>query len=171
MHKPPDQCKRCNSSNLKQTGAKTWRCTRCDHRMRVQPSGRPNEPEYLIWYAMLDRCCNPANKQYKDYGGRGISVCERWLNSWHAFVADVGKRPNPKMVLDRIDNDKNYEPGNVRWATREESSDNRRITKWLTHEGRTQTRTQWAREFGVHPSTFNIRLIRGWSVEEAAVRV
>jgi len=86
---------------------------------------------YYVWGTMLDRCRNPKNQSFKDYGARGVTVCERWLK-FENFAADVGERPpgrNGKRSaysLDRIENDKGYEPGNVRWATRKEQAANRR---------------------------------------------
>ena len=82
-------------------------------------------PEYRIWAAMLRRCGNPSQKDYKNYGGRGIRVCSRW-KSFSNFFADMGKRPSAKHSIDRIDNDGNYEPGNCHWATRSEQQINKR---------------------------------------------
>jgi hypothetical protein len=86
-------------------------------------------PEYRIWRGMKIRCCNPRSKDFPRYGGRGIRVCQRWLDSFAAFLADVGPRPAPHLTLDRIDNDGHYEPGNVRWATRSEQQQNKRPFK------------------------------------------
>lgn len=87
-------------------------------------------PEYRAWQNAIHRCENPRNKQYRDWGGRGIRVCRRWRESFAAFLADMGRKPSAEHTLDRFpDNDGNYEPGNCRWATRLEQRANRRPTK------------------------------------------
>lgn len=84
--------------------------------------------EYQAWCGMKNRCLNPTNKKYADYGGRGITVCERWSNSFEVFLADVGPKPSPSHSLDRIDPNGNYEPTNVRWATVHEQMVNKRLS-------------------------------------------
>lgn len=86
-------------------------------------------PEYEAWTAMIKRCCTPSHQAFHNYGGRGISVCARWRESYAAFFADMGARPSPKHSLDRINNDGNYEKTNCRWATALEQRHNQRRSK------------------------------------------
>jgi hypothetical protein len=86
-------------------------------------------PEYDSWIHMRQRCNNPNNKDFKHYGGRDISVCERWLDSFENFFEDMGPKPSANHSIDRIDNDSGYSPDNCRWATKSEQSSNRRVTK------------------------------------------
>ena len=97
-------------------------CVSEDRKIKYQ-----KEPELHIWRAMISRCYNEKDRKYKYYGGRGITVCDRWLKSYKNFVKDVGKRPAANLTIDRIDNDEGYKPGNVRWATHQEQMLNKRI--------------------------------------------
>ena len=85
-------------------------------------------PLYTVWQSMKRRCDSPNNRAYHRYGGRGITVCERWLHDFHAFVADMGERPNGTSI-DRIDNDKGYSPENCRWSTLSEQQLNRECAR------------------------------------------
>jgi hypothetical protein len=117
-------------------------------------------PLYSVWQGMLRRCDNPRYPQFKDYGGRGIRVCDRWLRDFGAFVSDMGDRP-AGYFIDRIDNDGNYEPSNCRWVTRAQSQSNRRITQRLTIEGVTYLLADLARRSGLKPDTIKERHARG----------
>lgn len=117
---------------------------------------------------MIQRCEYPKARDYARYGGRGIRVCARWRGSFAAFTEDMGERP-PGMQLDRIDNDGNYEPGNVRWATVAEQSANKSTNRKLTIGGVTLTVTEWARSRGLDPFTVFRRVYRGWSAERAVM--
>jgi hypothetical protein len=110
---------------LRSGNTKSCGCGRGTHRHTV---GRRYHPLYWTWSNMRKRCYSPSRDEYASYGGRGISICDRWRDSFADFLADVGERPSPQHSLDRIDNDGNYEPGNVRWATKSEQLANRRCT-------------------------------------------
>jgi hypothetical protein len=86
-------------------------------------------PEYRAWAQARSRCLNPKHQAYRNYGGRGITMCQRWADSFEAFLVDMGKRPSANHSIDRIDNDGHYQPGNCRWATLAEQSKNRRTFK------------------------------------------
>lgn len=120
--------------------------------------------ELVTWESMLDRCRNPNFKYYHLYGGRGIKVCDRWLQ-FANFLADMGPRPSPEHTLDRIDSDGDYNPGNCRWATRKEQASNRRNNRKLTAFGQTLTASEWARRCGLTKNTLFSRLRQGWDIE------
>jgi hypothetical protein len=115
---------------------------------------------------MKCRCYNPKDINYLRYGGRGITVCDRWRDSFTNFLADMGECPK-RLTLDRIDNDGNYEAGNCRWATPKQQQRNKRYNLVLTHNGRTQCLKAWAEETGLNYNTLHGRLRNGWSVSEA----
>lgn len=127
--------------------------------------GLHGTPEYLVWINIRRRCYNPNHKSYSDYGGRGIRLCTNWYASFLSFYKYIGKRPSKQHSLDRIDNDGNYEPGNVRWATAKEQANNMRSNHRITIGGRTQTLTQWSMERQISPWAVSKRLSAGWSVE------
>lgn len=123
--------------------------------------------EYRTWDAMVQRCHNPKNKRYADYGGRGIIVCEHWRESFESFFADMGPRPSPHHTIERVDNDKGYSPSNCTWVLPEAQKRNMRSNRWLTFNGRTLCLTDWASELGIHRNTLDQRLQNGWTVEKA----
>jgi hypothetical protein len=122
-------------------------------------------PIYQAWKAIRQRCGSPAHRWFNDYGGRGITVCARWDNSFELFAKDMGERPSG-MTLDRINNEGDYTPENCRWATMETQSNNTRANVYLTVDGVSQTISQWSRQSGTNRSTMNERRRQGWSDRE-----
>lgn len=131
----------------------------------------PVMPEYIVWCGMKARCHNPNHTNYKNYGARGVIVCGRWRESFASFLADVGQRPSAKHSLDRIDRLGDYEPGNVRWATRAQQARNSRQTRLLTAFGLTMCVEDWSIRTGIPRRTITSRIDRhGWSHERALTR-
>lgn len=112
---------------LRKGAAKSCGCLWKQHLREVNTThGLLNTPEYRAWSGLKARCLNPHTHNYTDYGGRGITICERWMSSFETFLSDMGKRPSPSHSLDRREVNGNYEPSNCRWATKKEQTDNRR---------------------------------------------
>lgn len=126
-------------------------------------------PEYGVWQAMVQRCTNPNNQAFHCYGGRGITVCNRW-REFLTFYADMGQRPSAEHSIDRINNDGNYEPGNCRWATREVQDQNTSRIRRLEVNGITRTIAEWSKATGMPRSAIWSRLNMGWTAEEVITR-
>jgi hypothetical protein len=124
--------------------------------------------EYKRWSDMMARCYNPNNASYAAYGGRGIKVAECWrtFDGFLSGLLAIGPPPTTEHSLDRIDNEKDYEPNNIRWATPTEQANNRRSNKLVVYKGREQTVAEWAREFGLSAHMIYNRLSLGWSVQD-----
>lgn len=121
-----------------------------------------------IWKSMKERCYNINHNQYKDYGGRGISICEEWKDNFISFYNwAISNGYSDDLTIDRIDNNKNYCPENCKWSTRKEQNNNQRTNHLLTYNHKTQTMAQWAEEIGLNPHTLQTRISRGWSVQDA----
>ena len=124
---------------------KKWMASRTKHGAYI---GGREAPEHYIWRTMIARCNRPTSSGYRNYGGRGIKVCDRWKD-YSLFMKDVGPRPDEDHSLDRIDNDGNYEPGNVRWASRSDQQKNKTTTKFYTDGSFTGTLVECARHLGI----------------------
>jgi hypothetical protein len=127
-------------------------------------TGLSSSATYSTWCAMKQRCLNPNSIHYRNYGERGITVCERWLE-FENFLADMGER-SPGMTLERRDNSKGYFPENCLWATRKQQQNNRRGNRLMTYQGETLTVMQWSERTGIHHNTLSQRLDKGWPVEK-----
>lgn len=123
---------------------------------------------YSRWKNIHDRCLKPYCKDWPRYGGRGITLCERWLD-YKVFIADVGPPPFPGATLDRIDNDRGYEPGNMRWIPKGQQAFNTRTNVWVEIDGVRKLWSQWAADLGTCAQVLNGRL-RIFGSREAAIR-
>jgi len=129
--------------------------------------GLKKHPLYQTWAQMKARCLNPRSKAYPEYGGRGIKVCDRWLLSFKDWLADVGERPARGMTIDRENNDGDYEPSNVRWATKSEQARNTRQTILVEWNGAVHRLPDLADRFGIKPSILRCRVYMGWDLNRA----
>jgi hypothetical protein len=149
----------------------------CYHKERVIEAnkastthGMTSTPEYQNWTSMIQRCTNKNNPDYSDYGGRGITVCDRWLSSFEAFYQDMGPKPTSDHSIDRRENDKGYYKDNCRWATKLEQANNRRNNVHYEYNGITKTVSEWSKEYGIEYNKFYARLIQyGWDFDRAVI--
>lgn len=161
---------------------RTGRSTSCGCKQRELTSkkftthghskGKIKSSEYSTWEAMKQRCFNPNNNAYKNYGARGITVCDRWKDSFENFLSDMGKKPNNDLSIERIDNEKGYFPENCKWATKAEQSKNKRFyyrygTKQYTIMGATKTLREWCDHCRISVNTVRSRMVRGQTIEQA----
>lgn len=131
-----------------------------------QAYSKKSTSEYRVWCHIKGRCNNPMDESYERYGGRGIKMNQEWANSFQSFFDYVGKKPSKELSLDRIDNNGNYEPGNVRWGTAEIQARNRRSNRWLEYNGERMILIDWAKRFNVHNDAITGRLDRGKTFKE-----
>ena len=129
--------------------------------------GKSHTKLYKVWKGMRQRCLNPNKKNYKNYGGRGITMCKEWLDNFEVFEKWAYESGySDGLSIDRIDNDGNYEPSNCRWTTPFVQANNRRTCHLLTFNGETHNIREWARIIGVRETVIHQRLKRGWSIEK-----
>lgn len=154
-----------HQNRLRQGGSLSCGCYNREVSIAVNTShGGSRSPEYRTWDAMIQRCTNPKHKNYVHYGGRGISVSPEW-RKFENFIRDMGPRLKDKGTIERDDVNKGYEPGNCRWASQEEQSNNTRRSVYLEFRGERRTIRQWATCTGIHYNTLKKRLKSGWSIE------
>lgn len=133
----------------------------CFDMERMTTHGKARTKEYGIWVGMKMRCSNPNERSYPDYGGRGITICDRWKESFEAFYADMGPRPSDDHSIDRIKNNLGYGPMNCRWATDMEQVNNRRNTRLVTIDGVTKPLKEWCHEYGMRYTSVLRRIWNG----------
>lgn len=157
------------ANNLKGGTTKSCGCFYNESRRTVSKKhGEANKSkEYTSWLAMKRRCTDPNDKRYHDYGGRGIVICNQWLNSYETFLNDMGRAPSSDHSLDRVNVNGNYNPSNCKWSTAIEQQNNMRSNVLITHNDKTKTLAQWCRYLGLKYGTVSTRLSRGWTIEQA----
>ena len=142
--------------------------------------GQTNTQLYIVWEGIKDRCYNTKDRAYKDYGGRGITVCDEWRNNFVAFrewayangyVEERLPSGRNRLSIDRKDNNAGYSPNNCRWVDAKTQSNNKRNNRNLTINGETRTIAEWTALCGFKPSTLKTRLYRGWSIEDLLIPV
>ena len=147
----------------------------CFHREQLSQHSsshrKTNSSEYRAWSGMIQRCTNKSNPAFSGYGGRGIFVCDRWLNSFENFARDMGAKPSPLHSIDRIDNDGPYSPENCRWATRAEQNKNTRRAKRFEFNGKILLLSDIAQAVGIRPDTLRARIgAYKMTIEDATTR-
>jgi hypothetical protein len=151
--------------NLRDKRGPTRSCG-CLHRdgltARNSRHGFCNTPEYQVWLNAASRCTDPNNKSYRHYGGRGITFCSEWKSDFTAFLREVGPRPSPDHTLDRIDNSRGYEPGNIQWATWSTQQRNKRSNIWINYAGDNRLLVEVCAETGFDCKLARARKKAGW---------
>jgi hypothetical protein len=133
--------------------------------MSVKTHGMSNTVEFSTWTDIKSRCYNKNLKHYSRYGGRGIKVCQRWLDSFENFYKDMGKRPSDNHSIERIDNDGDYSPNNCKWATLIEQANNKRTSHYITIKGKTKTIAEWSKITGLSIAMIWYRIKAGYTKE------
>lgn len=172
-------------SGTDRSGSATWRCS-CDCGGEVTTRGSSlrngdtkscgcidtatkhggfGTPEYDAWTSLISRCCNQNDRNFSNYGGRGITVCARWRTSFPAFLDDMGKKPSDALSIDRIDNNGPYSPENCRWATHKEQANNTRRNVIIEHDDKRMSLAQWSLFTGISQTSLRRRINKGWSIE------
>lgn len=157
-----------NGCNLRRGSSKSCGCKKAELMSKKSTThgdtrGGVNTKEFRAWMAIINRCTKPTDNAYHHYGGRGITVCYTWLNSYESFLSDIGRAPTPKHSVERKDNNKGYDKDNCVWATHKEQCRNRRSNVYLTHNGVTKILGDWAKEFGIDRGRIGWHLKNGKS--------
>lgn len=157
------QIYRVNKGHIQSCG-----CLIGDRNKERSTHNKSRTPEYETWHTMKERCLNENHKAYKLYGGRGITICDRWLKGFENFYEDMGNRPSSKYSLDRKNNEQGYNKENCRWATQKEQALNRRTNVVIEYNGKKQTMVEWSIELKMNYQTLRKRIFESkWTIEKA----
>ena len=161
-------------NNLRKGNSKSCGCYNRELLAKINLThNASNTRLYHIWICMKDRCYNPKNKKYKDYGGRGIAICDEWINDFEAFAnwaydnGYIENVPRGECTIDRIDVNSNYCQQNCRWVNQKVQSNNKRNNHYITYNGETHTVTEWNNILGYKKGVLSRRIFSGWSIEDA----
>lgn len=160
------------SSHALAGGTQSCGCVQREYAQnRSRTHGRSHTAEYATWAGMKRRCYCETSEDFHHYGGRGITVCDRWFDSFQNFYEDIGPKPTPKHSIDRIDNNGNYEPSNCRWATQRDQVLNRRPrplkdSDYLEYQGTRLPISEWAAKLRLRLETIKCRIRAGWTTEQ-----
>lgn len=161
-------CK-CSCGNIKHVqqahliAGNSTKCRNCGTKLEVP---KRSIPEYAIWKSMRQRCNNGRGRDKIHYQDRGIKVCDRWNTSFENFLEDMGRRPEGRYSIDRIDVNGDYEPNNCRWADDKTQANNTTRNHFITHNNETLTVSQWADKIGIPYKTFRSRMDNGWDMDK-----
>jgi len=162
-----------STKGMREQGTQSCGCLRREIVSKIHTKhGMSKTTEWIIWVGIMQRCEDVNCTTYRYYGGRGIKICDTWRNDFLAFYNHVGPRPSKKHSIDRIDNNKGYEPGNVRWATRTDQTNNSRKNKFYPFRGKYLTIRQAIEESNSSLSYSSVknRMLNGWSLEDALAK-
>lgn len=157
------------SSNLRKNHTQSCGCLQRERTAEVHTThGQAHTRIYNIWNTMVARCHRKNTKAYPEYGGRGITVCDEWMNCFQSFYLwAMANGYNDELSIDRVDNDKGYSPSNCRWVTVYTQANNKRSNITVEYNGESRTVAEWAKILGIKYATLRKRLEEGWSVEDA----
>lgn len=158
-----------STNSLKNGNSKSCGCYKLESFTKITTKHHlSNTRIYNIWKDMRKRCNNPNSSNYKNYGGRGITICDEWQNNFMSFYTwSMNNGYSDNLSIDRINVSGNYEPSNCRWVDRKTQNSNTRQNHFITYNGKTLTITQWGKEYNIDPHLLRYRLKKGWSIEKA----
>ena len=155
----------CRLNTLRSGSVKSCGCLKLESKPNLK-HGLRKTPEYESWAHLKTRCLNKNSSDYYLYGGRGITICQEWENSFECFIKDMGGKPSKNMSIDRIDVNKGYEPSNCRWADNKTQSRNKRNNKFYEFNGMKMCQSDWAEFLGISVSTL-IQRLKKWSLKRS----
>ncbi len=155
-----------DGADLRRGDAKSCGCLFKEGRHLLNTThGKSHSPVWLTWVNMRARCFKPGNRNYHNYGGRDITICDKWM-TFEGFYEDMGDKPFPKAQLDRIDVDGDYHKDNCRWVSNKQNANNKRNNRYIIYLGLTATLSQWCDAIGISGSMVRSRYYQGWGIED-----